>query len=217
VCGGGGTAGGLGGVCNNVGCIPTKAMLESAKYAKKAGSLKEFRRGCRRGQAGHRGRGKRAGTVASQGAKGVGFLFKKNKVEHVEGWAGWRATARSRSRARMASARSREAHHHRDGLAAARPADPEVRRRARLEQRPGGVPEGAAGVIGIIGAGAIGMEFADVYNAFGSKVTVIEALEQVLPLEDAECAAVVEKSYRKRGIDMHVARGWRRRTSARTA
>jgi dihydrolipoamide dehydrogenase len=46
------------------------------------------------------------------------------------------------------------------------------------------------------------MEFADVYNAFGTKVTVIEALEQVLPLEDHECAAVVEKSYRKRGIDI---------------
>ena len=56
--------------------------------------------------------------------------------------------------------------------------------------------------IGIIGAGAIGMEFADVYNAFGSKVTVIEALEQVLPLEDADCASVVEKSYRKRKIDI---------------
>jgi dihydrolipoamide dehydrogenase len=56
--------------------------------------------------------------------------------------------------------------------------------------------------IGIIGAGAIGMEFADVYNAFGSKVTVIEALEQVLPLEDADCAAVVAKSYKKRGIDI---------------
>jgi dihydrolipoamide dehydrogenase len=48
------------------------------------------------------------------------------------------------------------------------------------------------------------MEFADVYNAFGTKVTVIEALEQVLPLEDAECATVVEKSYRKRGIDTYV-------------
>jgi dihydrolipoamide dehydrogenase len=49
------------------------------------------------------------------------------------------------------------------------------------------------------------MEFADVYNAFGSKVTIIEALEQVLPLEDAECATVVEKSYRKRGMEIHTA------------
>jgi dihydrolipoamide dehydrogenase len=57
--------------------------------------------------------------------------------------------------------------------------------------------------LGIIGAGAIGMEFADVYDAFGTKVTVIEALEQVLPMEDAECAAVVDKSYRKRGIDIY--------------
>jgi len=67
------------------------------------------------------------------------------------------------------------------------------------------LPAVAPASLGIIGAGAIGMEFADVYNAFGTKVTVIEALDQVLPLEDAESAAVVDKSYRKRGIDIHVA------------
>jgi dihydrolipoamide dehydrogenase len=60
----------------------------------------------------------------------------------------------------------------------------------------------APATLAIIGAGAIGMEFADVFNAFGTKVTVIEALEQVLPLEDADVAAVVDKSYRKRGIDV---------------
>jgi dihydrolipoamide dehydrogenase len=65
-------------------------------------------------------------------------------------------------------------------------------------------PKSLPASIGIIGAGAIGMEFADVYNAFGSKVTVIEALDQVLPLEDEECSAVVAKAYRKRGIEMHV-------------
>ena len=65
-------------------------------------------------------------------------------------------------------------------------------------------PETAPATLGIIGAGAIGMEFADVYNAFGTKVTVIEALPQILPLEDKDCAVVVEKSYKKRGIDMLV-------------
>src|SRR5690606_23151988 len=56
--------------------------------------------------------------------------------------------------------------------------------------------------LAIIGAGAIGMEFADVFNAFGTKVTIIEALDQVLPLEDTEVATVVEKPYRKRSMDV---------------
>jgi dihydrolipoamide dehydrogenase len=63
-------------------------------------------------------------------------------------------------------------------------------------------PEGVPETLAIVGAGAIGMEFADVYNAFGAKVTIIEALEQVLPLEDADSAAAVEKSYKKRGMEI---------------
>ena len=73
-------AGGLGGVCNNTGCIPTKAMLESAKYAKKAGSLKDFGVDVGEVKLDIGVASKRAGTVASQGAKGVAFLFKKNKI-----------------------------------------------------------------------------------------------------------------------------------------
>ncbi len=64
-------------------------------------------------------------------------------------------------------------------------------------------PSATPATLGIIGAGAIGMEFADIYSAFGSKVTIIEALDQVLPLEDTDSATVVEKAYRKRGIEVH--------------
>jgi dihydrolipoamide dehydrogenase len=63
--------------------------------------------------------------------------------------------------------------------------------------------EKAPATLAVIGAGAVGMEFADVYNAYGTKVTVIEALDRVLPLEDADCSAVVEKAFKKRGIDVH--------------
>jgi dihydrolipoamide dehydrogenase len=68
-------AGGLGGVCNNTGCIPTKAMLESAKYAKKSGSLKDFGVDVGEVKLDIGVAAKRAGQVASQGGKGVGFLF----------------------------------------------------------------------------------------------------------------------------------------------
>ncbi len=55
----------------------------------------------------------------------------------------------------------------------------------------------------IVGAGAIGMEFADVYNAYGSKVTVVEALERILPLEDTEVSKFMERLYKKRGMEIH--------------
>ena len=55
----------------------------------------------------------------------------------------------------------------------------------------------------IVGAGAIGMEFADVYNAYGSKVTVVEAMERILPLEDAEVSSFMERLYKKRGMEIH--------------
>jgi dihydrolipoamide dehydrogenase len=202
----GGPSGGLGGVCNNVGCIPTKAMLESAKYARKTGSLKQY--GIEVGevkldlvQA-----GKRAGQVASQGAKGVGFLFKKNKVEHVEGWARLAGGGKVEVEAKDGKKRTLTGKH--IVLATgSRPRDLPILKfdGERVWSSDQAVfPKAMPASIGIIGAGAIGMEFADVYNAFGSKVTVIEALEQVLPLEDADCAAVIAKSYKKRGIEMHV-------------
>jgi dihydrolipoamide dehydrogenase len=64
-------------------------------------------------------------------------------------------------------------------------------------------PSGAPKTLGIIGAGAIGMEFADVYNAFGTKVIIIEALEQILPLEDKDSAVTIERAYKKRGMEIY--------------
>jgi dihydrolipoamide dehydrogenase len=201
----GGPAGGLGGVCNNIGCIPTKALLESAKYAKKAGSLKDYGIDVGEVKLDIAVAGKRAGVVASQGAKGVGFLFKKNKVEHVAGWGRLAGTGKVEVEGK--DGKRTLAAKHIIIATGSRPRDLPIlkfdgERVWSSDQAvfPKSLPES----IGIIGAGAIGMEFADVYNAFGSKVTVIEALDQVLPLEDAECAAVVDKSYRKRGVDIHV-------------
>jgi dihydrolipoamide dehydrogenase len=193
----------LGGVCNNVGCIPTKALLESALHAMHMKHLGEF--GIQVGEVklDLGVAGKRSKKVAEQGAKGVGFLFKKNKIESVQGWA------------RLAG----------DGKILVKQKDGERTLQAKniilaTGSRPRSLPmlkidgdrvwssdqavfpEGAPATLGIIGAGAIGMEFADVYNAFGTKVTVIEALEQVLPLEDQDSAAVVEKSFKKRGIEI---------------
>ena len=191
----------LGGVCNNIGCIPTKAMLESAKYAKKSGVLKDFGVNVGEVTLDIAVAAKRAQKVADQGAKGVGFLFKKNKIETLTGWG------------RLAGNGKVEVE--KDGKKATYTAKHIV---LATGSRPRSLPileidgdrvwssdqavfaSEAPATIAIIGAGAIGMEFADVFSAFGSQVTIIEALEQILPLEDKDCAAVVEKSYRKRGM-----------------
>ena len=63
--------------------------------------------------------------------------------------------------------------------------------------------QNAPASLAVVGAGAVGMEFADIYNAYGSKVTVIEALERILPIEDADSSKVLQRSFQKRGVDFH--------------
>ena len=193
----------LGGVCNNVGCIPTKAMLESAKYAKKVGHLQDFGITVGDVKLDIGAAGKRAKKVADQGAKGVGFLFKKNKIELVNGWA--RLAGGDKVEVEGKEGRSLTGKHIILATGSRAKSLPILKIDGdRVWSSDQAVfPTELPKTLGIIGAGAIGMEFADVYNAFGTKVTVIEALEQVLPLEDHECAAVVEKSYKKRGIDIY--------------
>jgi dihydrolipoyl dehydrogenase len=193
----------LGGVCNNVGCIPTKALLESAKYAKKMGSLGEF--GIQVGEVklDLGAAGKRARKVAEQGSKGVGFLFRKHKIESVAGWGrlggNGKVVVSGKDGDRTISAKH---------IILATGSRPKSLPMLKIDgdrvwsSDTAVFPAGAPATLGIIGAGAIGMEFADVYNAFGSKVTIIEALPQILPLEDKDSAAVIDKAYRKRGMDI---------------
>ena len=196
-------AGGFGGVCNNTGCIPTKAMLESAKYAKKVGSFAEF--GITTGEVklDVAVAGKRARKVAEQGNKGVQFLFKKNKIESIVGWGrlagGNKVEVEGKDGKRTISGKN---------IIIATGSRPRSLPILKIDgdrvwsSDQAVFPNALPASLGIIGAGAIGMEFADVYNAFGTSVTVIEALPQILPMEDKDCAAVVEKSYKKRGIEI---------------
>jgi dihydrolipoamide dehydrogenase len=195
----------LGGVCNNVGCIPTKALLESAYYAKKVPNLAEFGVSPGEVKLDLGVAGKRARKVADQGSKGVGFLFKKNKIESIAGWARLagsnKVTVQAKDGERTITGKN---------IILATGSRPRSLPILKIDgdrvwsSDQAVFPENAPATLGIIGAGAIGMEFADVYNAFGTKVIVIEALDQILPIEDKDCAAVVEKSYKKRGIDMYV-------------
>jgi dihydrolipoamide dehydrogenase len=176
--------GGLGGVCLNWGCIPTKALLESANLARqiKDGAadfgIKVKGYDLDIGAAVTRSR-----QISERLTKGVKFLFDKNGVMPIFG------------RAKLAGGNKLDVEL-KGGSIPGFEFDGErvVSSREALEiKRP-------PGHIVIVGAGSIGMEFADVFNAFGANVTIVEILPQLLPLEDAEIAGVVERSFKKRGI-----------------
>ncbi len=195
----------LGGVCLNVGCIPTKALLTSAllvsqvKNAAAHGIAIEGM-SVSLGPAQERSR-----SVAGQLSRGVGFLFKKHKITHVVGFGrlaggGKVEVADKEGGASMYSAP------HIIVATGSRPRDIPVLPidEERIWSSTGALFQTEAPTsLAVVGAGAVGMEFADIYSAFGSKVTVIEALDRVLPLEDPETSRFVARSYKKRGIDVY--------------
>jgi dihydrolipoamide dehydrogenase len=191
----------LGGVCVNIGCIPTKALLHSA-YA--ANLLKHDAKalGIQTGEVktDYGVAMKRSRQVADQNSKGVDFLMKKHKITVLRG-TGTLVPGRkvkvgdevhSATKAVVIATGSRVKGIPAIGLGINKTTVISSDEALFLEQVPAS--------IAVIGAGAVGTEFADIFNAFGSKVTLIEALPRILPLEDAESSDAIAKSYRKRGI-----------------
>ena len=195
----------LGGVCLNIGCIPTKAMLSSAmlvnemKDAEKHG-IRASEVSFDLGPAQERSRG-----VADQMAKGIAFLFKKNKVTHLQGYGRLQGGGKVEVEAEDGGKTVYEAQHI-IVATGSRPRDLPVLQidEERIWSSTGALMQKEAPEsLFIVGAGAIGMEFADVYSAYGTKVTLVEALDRILPLEDAEISKFMERTYKKRGIDIH--------------
>ena len=194
----------LGGVCLNIGCIPTKALLSSAAL------VNEMKSGEKHGimatgltfdmgPAQDRSR-----KVAEQMNKGIAGLFKKNKVTHIQGYA--RLTGKGKVEVDAGGKKTPYTAKHIIIATGSRPRDLPFLKfdEDRVLSSTGALmQQKAPASLAVIGAGAVGMEFADVYNAFGTKVTVIEAIDRVLPLEDKDCSVVVEKAFKKRGIDIY--------------
>ncbi len=195
----------LGGVCLNIGCIPTKALLSSAslvnemKDAEKHGIMaKEVTFDL--GPAQERSR-----RVAQQMAKGIGHLFKKNKITHLPGHGRLKGAGKVEVEGTDGSKTVYEAANVIIATGS-RPRDLPVLKidEDRIWSSTGALMQKKAPEsLFIVGAGAIGMEFADIYDSYGTKVTVVEALDRILPLEDAEISKFMERTYKKRGVDIH--------------
>lgn len=194
--------GNLGGVCLNIGCIPTKALLESAAMITHLGHARDFGITVGEIKTDLAQAVKRSRQVSERLVKGIGFLFKKNKVTHLQGRGRLAGKGKVEVTGKDGKSQTVTARHVIIATGS-RPRDLPFLKidhdrvwdstDAMMAQTP---PK----TLAIVGAGAIGCEFADVYAAFGTQVTIVEVADRILPLEDKDCSAVVEKSYRKRGM-----------------
>lgn len=195
----------LGGICLNWGCIPTKALLKSAhvfKYLQEAeqyGLNKVENPGFDFSKVVQRSRG-----VAQKMSGGISFLMKKNKIDVIMGTAkvqkgkkvsvtdeNGKATEYSAQHIIIATgARSREL-----------PNLPQDGKKVIGYRQALNLPEQPKSMI-VVGSGAIGVEFADFYNAMGTKVTIVEFMPTILPVEDEEVSKHMEKSLKKAGINI---------------
>ena len=190
----------VGGVCLNWGCIPSKALLRNAEVLELVKNAGEY--GISVGEVSY-DYGKaidRSRQVVRRLTGGVGSLLRKNEVEHISGRAALRSAntvaidgeARAISADNIIVATGARARHI-PGI----PVDGET----VLTSREAIVLREVPRRVVIVGGGAIGVEFADIYHSYGAEVTIVEMLPRLVPLEDEEISQQLERVFRRRGIE----------------
>ena len=190
-----------GGVCLNWGCIPTKALLRNAEVVTLLGRAAEFGIRLSGFEANYAEAVQRSRKVADRMAKGVEFLFRKNKITLFPG----RGTLTAKNVVEVKGATAAETIEAR-ALILATGSEPKSLPGVALDEKTvissnGAVRnERAPRSIAVIGAGAVGVEFADVFAAYGVQVTLVEALPRVVPVEDEEVSKELARAFTRRGI-----------------
>ncbi|HTR20073.1 MAG TPA: dihydrolipoyl dehydrogenase [Gemmatimonadales bacterium] len=190
----------LGGVCVNIGCIPTKALLSSALLATQARHAAEFGVLVGEVKTDYGVAMKRSRKVADQNSKGVEFLMKKFKITVVKGAGVLQPGKKVKVGADVLEAKKAVVIATGSRVKGIPQIGLEINKTTVISSDEALFLEQAPKSIAIVGAGAVGMEFADVFNAFSSTVTVLEMLPRVLPLEDTEASDAVAKVFKRRGI-----------------
>jgi dihydrolipoyl dehydrogenase len=195
-----------GGICLNWGCIPTKALLRNAEVLQLFQRAGEFGIAVDNLRADYRVAYQRSRQVAERMSKGVDFLFRKNKITLVPGHGTVTAPGAVRVQGADGTIRILESRAVVLATGAAPKSLPGVTidkarvissdEALRLERLPPSVV--------VIGAGAVGVEFADVFAAYGVQVAIVEALPRLLPIEDEEISKLLARSFAKRKIDVRV-------------
>ena len=195
----------LGGVCLNWGCIPTKALLKSAQvyeYIKHAEAYGLTASGNHNFEAVI----KRSRNVADKMSKGVQFLMKKNKIDVIMGFGKVQGNGKVEVSKTDGSKETVEAKHiiiATGGRSRELPNLKQDGKKVIGYREAMSLPQQPKSMI-VVGSGAIGVEFAYFYNSMGTKVTVVEFLPKIVPVEDDDISKELEKNYKKLGIEIMV-------------
>lgn len=193
----------LGGICLNWGCIPTKSLLKNSEVLRYIKNSSKYGVDIKDYSINWDKVIKRSRNVANRLNKGIQYLLKKNKIDYIQGHA------------KIINVNSVEVNHN-EKINSYKANNIIIATGARPKFFPGIEPDGnniitykEAMVLNkqpkdliIIGAGAIGIEFADFYNNFGTEVTIIEALPNILPVEDKDISTELESIFKKRKINI---------------
>src|SRR5579885_2723606 len=199
----------LGGICLNWGCIPTKALLRSAEIYHYMQHAKDYGLSAEKVSYDPKAVVQRSRGVSKRLNDGVGFLMKKNKVQIIWGEASIDAPGKitvKKSAIEGPKGTLGEGAYQAKHIIIATGARPRVLPGREPYKKlvwtyfEAMVPERMPKSLLVVGAGAIGIEFASFYRSFGAEVTVVEVLPQILPAEDAEVAASARRSFEKQGI-----------------
>ncbi len=196
----------LGGVCLNWGCIPKKALIKSAEVLDTLRQAQEFGFSFENLQVDYGAAVERSLQIVERQTKGVGFLMRKNKIDLIEGHARFTdahsvqvsagplnpdaetRTVSARNFVVATGARARDL----PGIAADGKRILQYRHAIRLTDIPASLL--------VVGAGPIGMELSHIYATYGAQVTIVEMMDQALPLEDADVAQEVVRAFQRRGM-----------------
>ena len=189
----------LGGICLNWGCIPTKALLKSAQVFEYLNHANDYGLNIKGFSSDFKAIISRSRNIAEGMSKGVKFLMKKNKIDVINGYGKIKPDKvvdvdgieyQANHIVIATGARSRIL-----------PTIPQDGKKIFGYREAMNLPKQPKKLI-IVGSGAIGVEFAYFYNSLGTKVTIVEYLPNLVPLEDHEISKELEKSFKKRGIDV---------------
>lgn len=194
----------LGGICLNWGCIPTKALLKSAQVFEYIQHAKDYGITVDKASADFTAVVKRSRGVADGMSKGIQFLMKKNKIDIIMGYGKVKPGKKISVTAADGKVTEYSANHimiATGGRARQLPNVPidgekviEYRKAMSLDKQPESLL--------VIGSGAIGVEFAYFYATMGTKVTIVEFMPNIVPVEDEEVSKALEKIYKKNGIEI---------------
>lgn len=195
----------LGGICLNWGCIPTKALLKSANVFEYISHAKDYGITVKDAQADLPGMVKRSRDVAAGMSKGIQFLFKKNKIDHIAGFGKLKKGGKVEVSDDKGKKTDYEAKHvilATGGRSRELPAL-KIDGKKIIGYREAMVLENQPKKMLVVGSGAIGVEFAYFYNTIGTEVTIVEFMPRIVPVEDEEVSKALEKSFKKAGMTIH--------------